>query len=186
VVNAPPVAVSAAWDSLAPVTVKGFERRAEAPAVPTLDVAQRAVVDLPDAASAVVVGAPGTGKTTTIVELVADRVFERGWSPGDLVVIGQSRATATALRDRLALRLAVPTEGPLARTITSLAFDVVAFSRRAAGLAPPRLLTGGDQDSDIAQLLAGHAEGGGGPRWPEPLDTRCAGCAVSAPNSARP
>jgi superfamily I DNA/RNA helicase/RecB family exonuclease len=137
--------------------------------VPSLDAAQRAVVELPDAASAVVVGAPGTGKTTTIVELVADRVLERGWSPGELVVIGQSRATATALRDRLALRLAVPTEGPLARTIASLAFEIVSFSRRAAGLAPPRLLTGGDQDSDLAQLLAGHAEEGTGPVWPEPL-----------------
>lgn len=151
------------------MTVKGFARRSGAAPVPSLDAAQRAVVDLPDAASAVVVGAPGTGKTTTVLELVADRVFERGWSPGELVVIGQSRSTATALRDRLALRLAVPTEGPLARTIASLAFEVVAFSRRAAGLAPPRLLTGGDQDSDIAQLLAGHVEDGKGPDWPEPL-----------------
>jgi superfamily I DNA/RNA helicase/RecB family exonuclease len=155
---------------LALVTVKGFARGSGATPAPTLDVAQRAVVDLPDAASAVVVGAPGTGKTTTILELVADRVLGRGWSPGELVVIGQSRSTATSLRDRLALRLAVPTEGPLARTIASLAFEIVSFSRRTAGLPPPRLLTGGDQDSDIAQLLAGHAEDGTGPAWPEPLD----------------
>ncbi|HEU4849755.1 MAG TPA: ATP-dependent DNA helicase [Terrimesophilobacter sp.] len=151
------------------MTVKGFARRSGATPVPSLDAAQRAVVDLPDAASAVVVGAPGTGKTTAVVELVADRVFARGWAPGELVVIGQSRSTATALRDRLALRLAVPTEGPLARTIASLAFEIVSFSRRAAGLAPPRLLTGGDQDSDIAQLLSGHIEDGTGPDWPEPL-----------------
>ncbi len=151
------------------MAVKGFVRGAGAPPVPTLAAAQRAVVDLPDAASAVVVGAPGTGKTTTIVELVADRVLARGWSPGELLVIGQSRATATALRDRIALRIAMPTEGPLARTIVSLAFEVVAFRRRMAGLVPPRLLTGGDQDSDIAQLLAGHGEDGSGPRWPEPL-----------------
>ncbi|MBB5633863.1 superfamily I DNA/RNA helicase/RecB family exonuclease [Cryobacterium mesophilum] len=151
------------------MTVKGFVRASGTVPVPTLDAAQREVVDLPDAASAVVVGAPGTGKTTTIVELVAERVLARGWSPGELVVIGQSRSTATALRDRLALRLAVPTEGPLARSINSLAFEVVSFARRAAGLAPPRLLTGGDQDSDIAQLLAGHIEDGSGPDWPEPL-----------------
>lgn len=150
--------------------VKGFASAPGAEPVPTLDASQRAVVDLPDDASAVVVGAPGTGKTTTIVELVADRVFAREWSPNDIVVIGQSRATATALRDRLALRLAVPTEGPLARTIASLAFEVVAFSRRKAGLPPPRLLTGGDQDSDIAQLLAGHLADGTGPTWPSPLD----------------
>ena len=152
------------------MTVKGFASASGATPVPTLDPSQRAVVDLPDAASAVVVGAPGTGKTTTIVELVADRVLARGWSPNDIVVIGQSRATATALRDRLALRLAVPTEGPLARTIASLAFEVVAFARRTAGLPPPRLLTGGDQDSDLAQLIAGHVADGTGPAWPSPLD----------------
>lgn len=152
------------------MTVKGFASAPGAKPVPTLDASQRAVVELPDDASAVVVGAPGTGKTTTIVELVANRVVARGWSPNDIVVIGQSRATATALRDRLALRLAVPTEGPLARTIASLAFEVVAFSRRKAGLPPPRLLTGGDQDSDIAQLLAGHLADGTGPDWPSPLD----------------
>ena len=152
------------------MTVKGFASAPGATPVPTLDPSQRAVVDLPDAASAVVVGAPGTGKTTTIVELVADRVLARGWSPNDIAVIGQSRATATALRDRLALRLAVPTEGPLARTIASLAFEVVAFARRTAGLPPPRLLTGGDQDSDLAQLIAGHVADGTGPAWPSPLD----------------
>jgi superfamily I DNA/RNA helicase/RecB family exonuclease len=152
------------------VTVKGFSPVPPASAAPDLDVSQRAVVDLPDDASAVVVGAPGTGKTTVLVELVADRVLDRGWSPEEVVVIGQSRATATALRDRIARRLAVPTEGPLARTIASLAFEVVSFARRSAGLAPPRLLTGGDQDSDIAQLLAGHAAEGTGPAWPSPLD----------------
>ncbi|MBW8870681.1 MAG: hypothetical protein JF618_00380, partial [Leifsonia sp.] len=44
-----------------------------------LDASQRAVIELPDDASAAVLGAPGTGKTTTIVELVADRVTGRGW-----------------------------------------------------------------------------------------------------------
>jgi superfamily I DNA/RNA helicase len=155
---------------LALVTVKGFARSTGTPAVPDLDGAQAAVVGLPDGAFAVVVGAPGTGKTTTIVELVANRVLDRGWSPEELLVIGQSRAAATRLRDLLALRLAVPTEGPLARTIASVAFEVVSFARRGAGLAPPRLLTGGDQDSDLAQLLEGHVAEGRGPAWPEPLD----------------
>ncbi len=161
--------MSWAWDSLSLVTVKGFAHAEGAAPVPVLDASQRAVVGLPDGASAVVVGAPGSGKTTTLVELVADRVLERGWSPDELLAIGQSRATATRLRDRLALRLAVPTEGPLARTVASLAFEIVAFSRRSAGLAPPRLLTGGEQDSDIAQFLAGHLEEGTGPDWPSPL-----------------
>jgi len=167
--------VSAVWDTFAVVTVKGFT---PASALGTgvnecrLDPSQAAVIALADDASAVVIGAPGTGKTTTILELVADRVLDRGWSPNDLVAIAPNRASATRLRDRLALRLAVPTEGPLARTINSLAFEVVSFARKSAGDSPPRLLTGGDQDSDIAQLLDGHLAEGTGPAWPEPLDER--------------
>lgn len=136
------------------------------------DDAQAAVVDLPDDASAVVVGAPGTGKTTTILELVTDRVLSRGWNPNDIVVITPSRASATRLRDRIAVRLAVPTEGPLARTINSIAFEAVSFARQRAGQSPPRLLTGGDQDTDVAQLLEGHIADGTGPAWPDPLDAR--------------
>lgn len=134
------------------------------------DASQTAVIDLADDASAIVTGAPGTGKTSTIVRIVAERVLSRGWAPGELIAIAQNRSSATRLRDRVALQLAVPTEGPLARTINSLAFEVVAFARHTAGAPPPRLLTGGDQDSDIAQLLEGHRAEGTGPRWPEPLD----------------
>ncbi len=167
--------MSGAWDTLALVTVKGFTSApaggaddfARAP-----DPAQAAVIALADDASAVVIGAPGTGKTSTIVELVANRVLERGWSPNELVAITPNRSTATRLRDRLALRVAVPTEGPLARTINSLAFEVVGFARRHDGAPPPRLLTGGDQDSDIAQLLDGHLAEGSGPAWPDPIDAQ--------------
>ncbi len=165
--------MSQAWDTFAFVTVKGFSPARAENAVasgPHRDPSQTAVVDLPDDASAVVIGAPGTGKTTTLVELVADRVLERGWSPNDIVAIAPNRASATRLRDRLALRLAVPTEGPMARTINSLAFEVVSFARRVADAPSPRLLTGGDQDRDIAQLLDGHRADETGPRWPDPLD----------------
>lgn len=134
-----------------------------------LDGSQTEVVQLPDDVSSVVVGAPGTGKTSTIIELVADRVLNRGWHPNDLVVIAPTRASASRLRDRLALRIAVATEGPLARTVNSLAFEAVSFARHSAGQSPPQLLTGGDQDSEIAQLLAGHREEGSGPAWPAPL-----------------
>lgn len=160
------------WASFASVRVTGRTRHAagggEAEAA-RLDDSQSAVVRLPDDVSAIVAGAPGSGKTSTLVELVADRILVRGWSPNDLVVIAPSRASASRLRDRLALRVAVPTEGPLARSINSLAFEVVSFARQKAGLPPPRLLTGGEQDSDIAQLLDGHLEDGTGPNWPDPL-----------------
>jgi superfamily I DNA/RNA helicase/RecB family exonuclease len=154
------------------MTVSGFRRAAtpvESPVPLVLDASQRAVVEMPDAASAVIIAAPGTGKTTTLVELVADRVLERGWAPEEVLVLTQSRVTATRLRDRLALRLGLPTNGPLARTTNSLAFDILASAARAAGTEPPRLLTGGEQDGDLAQLLQGQIEDGTGTAWPEHL-----------------
>ena len=57
-------------------------RRAPALVVdaPRLDAEQRAVLDL-RAPLVRVLGAPGTGKTTTAVELVVDRVDRGGWRP---------------------------------------------------------------------------------------------------------
>lgn len=134
-----------------------------------LNASQLAVVELPDEASAAVLGAPGSGKTTTIVELVADRVLTRGWDPRSVLVLTSARAAATRLRDRLALRLGVPTDGPLARTAPSLAYEIVGVAARAAGETPPRLVTGAEQDADLAALLDGHVATGTGPSWPEPL-----------------
>lgn len=151
------------------VSIIGFQRdRPESP-VPVLDPAQRSVIELPDDASAAVIGAPGTGKTTTLVELVADRVLGRGWTTDQLLVLTPTRVTATRLRDAIALRLAVPTTGPMARTVNSLAFEVVRDAARSAGSAPPRLVTGAEQDFDISELLAGHLLDGTGPQWPEEL-----------------
>jgi superfamily I DNA/RNA helicase/RecB family exonuclease len=154
------------------VTILGFERATgadDSPIPPVLDPSQRAVLALADDESAAVIGAPGTGKTTTIIELIADRVLNRGWSPDELVVLTPSRASATRLRDRLALRLAVATNGPLARTINSLAFEIVGTAFRAAGNEAPRLVTGGDQDVDIAGLLEGDIAEGIGATWPDEL-----------------
>ena len=153
-----------------------FERTAPAAPEPVvLDAGQRAVVELADAASASVLGAPGSGKTTTIVELVAHRLAPleqggRGWSPDSLLVLASSRAAATRLRDRLALRVGVPSNGPLARTVSSFAFELVGAAARAAGAVPPRLVTAAEQDADIAAILDGHLESVSGPAWPEPLE----------------
>lgn len=141
----------------------------EPPPSHALDPSQQAVVDLPDGASAAVIGAPGTGKTSAVVELVADRILNRGWSPAQLLVLTSSRVAATRLRDVIALRIAVPTSGPLARTVNSFAFEIVRDAARRSGAPAPRLLTGGEQDSDLAELLLGHLESGTGPEWPDSL-----------------
>jgi superfamily I DNA/RNA helicase len=90
----------------------GFDRDPSGASPVSLDASQLAVVELPDGASAAVLGAPGSGKTTTIVELVADRVLARGWDPRSVLVLTSARPAAARLRDRLAVRLGVPTDGP--------------------------------------------------------------------------
>ncbi|HEU5222164.1 MAG TPA: PD-(D/E)XK nuclease family protein [Candidatus Lumbricidophila sp.] len=126
--------------------------------------AESAILKLPDGASAAVFGAPGTGKTTLVGELVAERVLGRGWRPNEVAVISATRESASRLRDALALRLGVPTDGPMARTVNSLAFDLVCgvFGRQVT------LLTGAEQDHLIADLLEAECDGG----WPETLSAQ--------------
>jgi len=139
-----------------------------------LDPSQQAVLDLPHTASAAVIGAPGSGKTTTLIELVADRLHPResgepGWASTDVLVLAATRQSATALRDRLGLRVDIPTTGPLARTIVSAAYSVARAEAVRVGREAPRLLTGGEQDSIIADLLDGNELDGTGPDWPATL-----------------
>ena len=153
------------------MAIKGFVRSGEAATSVThpLDESQQRVIALPDGASAVVIGAPGTGKTTTLMELLADRVLGRGYAPESVLALTSSRATATRLRDAIALRLAVPANGPLARTVNSLAFEIVGNAARDANVPMPTLVTGSEQDFDIAQLLQGQLDDGVGPDWPQLL-----------------
>lgn len=123
------------------------------------------VATLADGEHAAVFGAPGSGKTRLVVELVADRVERLGYSTDEVLVLSATRASATALRDELAVRLAVTTRGPLARTANSIAFQLV----RAATGAPVTLLTGAEHDQIVGDLLEGGIRDGFGPSWPEPL-----------------
>ncbi|TFC82453.1 ATP-dependent helicase [Cryobacterium cheniae] len=177
------------------MTTLGLPLRTDPDSV-VLDDSQRAVLALvaepagPDAPhptrpgiSAAVIGAPGTGKTATLVELVAECVLGQGYSPSEVLVLVPTRTGATALRDRLALRLGVPTNGPMARTANSVAFQIVRDAVARAGGPAPTLLTGGEQDQIIAELLEGHrqdqaeAQQAGspagaqpaGPNWPDTL-----------------
>ncbi|MFT2815789.1 ATP-dependent helicase [Leifsonia sp. A12D58] len=139
-----------------------------APATP-LDPSQSAILGLADGESAAVIGAAGTGKTLTMLEIIADRVLNRGYSPSDILALVPTRTGATSLRDTIALRLGVPTNGPLARTPNSVAFQIVRNAATAAGDGAPTLLTGGEQDQIIAELLQGDIDDATGPTWPSQL-----------------
>jgi len=168
--------MSVVGDSVADVAIRGFapvvagERAGASDVEPALNESQRGVLELGLRDSAIVIGAPGSGKTTTLVQFAVDRVHRLGLDPSALLVLAPSRLAANRLRDRLALRVDRPTNGPLARTVTSVAFSIVQSQATLRDEPAPRLLTGAEQDSIISELLAGAAGVSGGPRWPEQID----------------
>ena len=109
-----------------------------------------------------VLGAPGTGKTTTALAIVLEAV--RAGVPADRVVmLSPRRRSAGQLRERLAGLLGQVTRGPLVRTPTSLAFTVLRTEAVLAGEPLPVLISGPEQDMLLRELLAGHLAGDGVP-----------------------
>ncbi|WP_139216339.1 ATP-dependent helicase, partial [Streptomyces sp. CC77] len=138
---------------------------------PSLDAAQRTVVDHTDGPLLVLAG-PGTGKTTTLVEAVAARI-ERGADPERLLVLTFSRKAAVELRDRMAARLG-GARAPQATTFHSYCYALVRAHQDADLFAEPlRLLSGPEQDVTVRELLAGQVEleraGLSRVRWPDEL-----------------
>jgi len=120
-----------------------------------------------------VLGAPGTGKTSTLLEAVVRRL-DAGHPPEALLVIAPSRTAAGELRDRLSAASDATFSEPAVRTWAAYAFDLIRRARLQGFLPaverPPRLLSGPEQDTLIAELLAGHASGiTRGPAWPDSL-----------------
>ena len=115
-----------------------------------------------------VLAGPGTGKTATLVETVARRIETGACDPTQILVLTFSRRAAAELGDRIVSRLALTTSAPIVRTLHGYAYSLVRGQAAAAGFAAPRLLGAGESDLMVRELLAGHADGGGGP-WPEYL-----------------
>ena len=138
------------------------------PAPPALDEAQQRVVDHKGGPLLVLAG-PGTGKTTTIVAAVADRIERRGVDPGRILVLTFSRKAAGELRDRITARLGRTTSEPLALTFHSYAYALVRREFVLAGDQPPRLLSAPEQLLEIRRMLRGEiADGARGLAGPAP------------------
>jgi superfamily I DNA/RNA helicase/RecB family exonuclease len=138
---------------------------------PRLDAAQRAVVEH-RAGPLLVLAGPGTGKTTTLVESVADRIAEGG-DPERILVLTFSRKAAVELRDRMALRIGAA-RAPRATTFHSFGYALVrAHQDSDLFVEPLRLLSGPEQDVTVRELLAGQVDlerlGLAHVRWPDEL-----------------
>ncbi len=149
--------------------------RRPADAVPAriADPRQRQVVEHTDG-PLLVLGGPGTGKTSTLVEAVAARVAE-GVDPERILVLTFGRRTATALRHRIESRVATGSRRvvyePLVRTFPAYAFGLLRRAAAERGEPSPRLLTGPEQDLIIRELLDLAGEDGADDPigWPEEL-----------------
>ncbi len=141
--------------------------------VPVLSPDQQAAVDVPHGSGPVLVpGAPGTGKSTVLIEAAVRRAERDGVDPERMLVLAPSRLAADSLRDRFTARLNRSLSTTPARTWASYAFDLIRRAK-AEGILPlprpPRLLSGPEQDLIIKELLEGHALPGLELPWPDDL-----------------
>ncbi|RNL61014.1 ATP-dependent helicase [Nocardioides marmoriginsengisoli] len=131
---------------------------------PTLDPDQQRVVDHPGGPLLVLAG-PGTGKTTTLVEAIVDRIETRGADPGSVLALTFSRKAAEQLRDRISARIERTTSATISATFHSFAYGLVRrFAPPDLYAEPLRLLSAPEQDVVLQQLLTDAPES---VRWPD-------------------
>lgn len=140
----------------------GFE------SVRDLDLAplQQEAKNLPVSEVAVVFGSPGSGKTTALVARFLN-LMDQGLDPSQVIVIAATRDSANSLRDHLALEYQGASEGPLAKTLTSLAFSLLATREKLAGNLAPVLVSGSEQDQMLKDILLNQPEN----LWPKSLES---------------
>lgn len=134
-----------------------------------LDEDQRAAVTRAvhgDDRALLVLGAPGSGKTTVALETVVAAV-DGGLRPEDVLLLCSGRRSAADLRDRLGARLRATSGRALVQTPAAAAFAVLRARASLLGEPAPALVSGAEQDLLLGELLAGHVAGEGVPLvWP--------------------
>jgi superfamily I DNA/RNA helicase/RecB family exonuclease len=147
-------------------TTARFRLAAPRPAAPPpqLDEHQQRVVDHAGGPLLVLAG-PGTGKTTTMVEAIVDRIERRGAAPDSVLALTFSRKAAEQLRDRVTARLGRTTATQLSATFHSFAYGLVRrFAPAELYEGPLRLLSAPEQDVVLRELLVDHPES---VTWPD-------------------
>ena len=110
-----------------------------------------------------IVGGPGTGKSTLLIDAAAAHITA-GVDPQSVLLLtgtgklrsqARSALTARLLRARAEAPCRAVIREPLVRTVHSYAFAVLRLAAQRAGDPPPRLITSAEQDAVIRELLAG-------------------------------
>ncbi|HYF71329.1 MAG TPA: ATP-dependent DNA helicase [Nocardioides sp.] len=141
-------------------------RPEHAVSVPELDEHQRRVVDHPGGPLLVLAG-PGTGKTTTLVEAIVDRIERRGARSDQVLALTFSRKAAEQLRDRVTARVGRTMATSLGSTFHSFAYGLIRqYAPADLYEGPLRLLSAPEQDVVLQELLTDAPES---VRWPAAL-----------------
>ena len=115
----------------------------------------------------VVLGGPGTGKTTLIIESALARIND-GQDPNSILMLTYGRERASELRDAVALRTMAIMHEPIARTFHSLAFSILKM-KASPNSSDPILMSGPEQEFFIRDLLDGDIDLGKN-YWPPDLE----------------
>jgi superfamily I DNA/RNA helicase/RecB family exonuclease len=114
----------------------------------------------------VVFGAPGTGKTTTLIESVVARI-NSGLNPNNILILAYGRERASMLRDAVVARTTATAIDPLARTFHALAFSIINEEMNLSD-RPYVMVSGAEQDAFIRSLLE-NEHGASKVQWPTDL-----------------
>ncbi len=135
--------------------------------------AARAVLDPGLCGQVRVLGGPGTGKSTLLLDAAVGHISS-GVDPESVLLL----TSRLGMRSRSALTTALlhargdagpaVIRQPLLRTVHSYAFAVLRLAAQRAGDPPPRLVTSAEQDAVIRDLLAGDLQDRR-TAWPKPL-----------------
>ena len=126
-----------------------------------------------------VLGGPGTGKSSLLVDAAVARITA-GVDPESVLLLtgsgrlgmrARTRLTTALLCSRATSPCRAAVREPLVRTVHSYAYAVLRRAAEHAGDAPPRLVTSAEQDAIIRELLAGDLEDGqdAAATWPAHL-----------------
>ena len=115
-----------------------------------------------------VLGGPGTGKSSLLVDAAVAHIGA-GVDPESVLLLtgsgridmrARSKLTTALLRSRSSGLCRAAVREPLVRTVHSYAYAVLRRAAERAGDAPPRLVTSAEQDAIVRELLAGDLEDG--------------------------
>src|SRR5246127_3054475 len=129
-----------------------------------------------------VLGGPGTGKSSLLIDAAAARITAGADPESVLLLTGSGRIGARARSALTTTLLRSPELGPcravirepLVRSVHSYAFAVLRLAAQRGGGPPPRLVTSAEQDAIIAELLAVEIEDGPATTAAWPAELRAA------------